>query len=197
MADVAGSSPAGPMVLSDEDGLMANCLNKHEDDYYAELAPGYDALHREEQERKIRLILEHFPIRKDERLLDVGCGTGFSLSLWPTTEAYGAEPSAAMIGEAPLALRRRIFQVRAEDLSIFGDHEFDVVVSVTAIHNFAGIEDGLKEMRRVGRKRFAFSVLKKSAKLAQIDRLIRSLFTVKEVLDEDPHDRIYLLRTSS
>lgn len=168
------------------------CLNRREEDYYADLAPGYDELHREEQERKIRLILSHFPVKDGEKLLDVGCGTGFSLLLWPTKKAYGAEPSAAMIAQAPKPLQERIFHLRAEDLSILDDEEFDVVVSVTAIHNFTGIEDGLREMRRVGKRKFAFSVLIRSERLDEIDRLIRRHFTVRTVLDDDPHDRIYL-----
>ncbi len=161
-----------------------------EPDPYAESAASYDALHKEEQVRKISLILQHLPLDKDERLLDVGCGTGFSLAYWPC-HATGAEPSGAMIRQAPRSVQERIFQVRAEDLSIFQDGEFDVVVSLTAIHHFAGIEDGLREMRRVGR-RFAFSVLRKTPRFAAIDRAIRALFRVERVIDDDPHDRLYL-----
>jgi len=166
---------------------------RREHDYYDELAAGYDELHREEQERKIRLILDNFEIGEKEKLLDVGCGTGFSLEMWPSKHVTGAEPSAAMIRQAPKDVQARIMHVRAEDMSIFDDHEFDVVVSVTAIHNFTGIEDGLREMKRVGKRTFAFSVLKKSEKLGEIDRLIRKHFTVSKVIDTDPHDRIYLI----
>ncbi len=163
-----------------------------ERDRYAESAPAYDALHREEQERKVRLIIHHLPFSPGDKLLDVGCGTGFSLSLWPVREAWGAEPSAAMIRQAPLPLRSRILQVRAEDLSVFRDGEFDVVVSVTAIHHFADLGAGLLEMRRVGKRKFAFSVLKRSARLGEIDRLIRRLFRVRRVVEER-HDRLYLI----
>jgi len=170
---------------------MVCCLSKREPDYYAAIADGYDELHREEQERKIRRIIKEFPFTGEEKLLDVGCGTGFSLMLWPVREACGAEPSEAMIRQAPRNIRGRLFHVRAEDLSIFEDDEFDVVVSITAIQNFTGIEDGLCEMKRVGKKNFIFSVLKKSPKLDKIDRLIRKHFTVQQVITDDPHDRIY------
>ena len=162
-------------------------------DPYAPLARGYDELHKEEQVRKIRLILQHFEIRQNETLLDVGCGTGFSFDYWPTRNVTGAEPSAAMIQQAPPERQKRILHLRAEDLGIFDDHEFDIVVSITAIHNFDDLEAGLREMRRVGKRRFVFSVLKKSAKRDAIDRLIRKHFFVKEILDEDQHDRIYLI----
>jgi ubiquinone/menaquinone biosynthesis C-methylase UbiE len=162
-------------------------------DQYADIAQGYDELHKEEQVRKITIILKNFGIKTNERLLDVGCGTGFSFDYWPTKEVTGVEPSEAMILQAPSARQNRIFQERAEDLSIFDDHEFDVVVSLTAIHNFTDVEAGLREMKRVGKRRFAFSVLKKSAQFAEIDRLIRKHFNVRKVLDGDQHDRIYLI----
>ncbi len=170
---------------------MVRCLSKREPDGYAAIAPGYDELHREEQERKIRRMIDLYPFKGSEKLLDVGCGTGFSLTMWPVAEAWGVEPSEAMIAQAPLDLQPRIFHVRAEDLSIFEDDEFDIVVSVTAIHNFTGIEDGLLEMKRVGKRDFLFSVLKKSEKLGEIDRLIKQHFTVMEIVEDDQHDRIY------
>ncbi|RME32180.1 class I SAM-dependent methyltransferase [Candidatus Woesearchaeota archaeon] len=164
-----------------------------EKDSYYESAASYDALHKEEQVAKISLILQHLPIATHERLLDVGCGTGFSLDYWPC-DAYGAEPSLAMIRQAPQRLQERIFHVRAEDLSIFHDDEFDIVVSITAIHHFAGLEDGLKELRRVGRGRFAFSVLRKSHRFSLIEKTIRQLFRVERVLEDNPHDSIFLCR---
>lgn len=172
---------------------MVKILNRKDFDQYADIAASYDGLHKEEQTRKIKLIASRFPISKDDKLLDVGCGTGFSLELWPTRNAFGAEPSSAMIKQAPPLRQAKMFHVRAEDLIIFDDGEFDVVVSITAIHNFTGIEDGLLEMKRVGKRRFAFSILKKSAKLEEIDSLIRKHFSVREVIEEDPHDRIYLI----
>lgn len=171
---------------------MVRCLNEREPDLYAESAASYDELHKEEQLRKQDLILKHFEIGPSEKLLDVGCGTGFTLERWPTKQVTGAEPSHAMIAQAPPLRQAKIIHARAEDLAIFDDREFDVVVSLTAIHNFTGVEEGLLEMRRVGKRKFAFSVLKKSAKLPGIDRLIRKHFAVKQVIDSDQHDRIYL-----
>jgi ubiquinone/menaquinone biosynthesis C-methylase UbiE len=162
-------------------------------DQYADIAQGYDELHKEEQVRKITLLLQNFEIKTDENLLDVGCGTGFSFDYWPTKDVTGVEPSEAMISRAPAKRQNRIFHARAEDLAIFRDHEFDVVVSLTAIHNFTDVEAGLREMQRVGKRKFAFSVLKRSAKLDEIDKLVRKHFHVRKVLERDQHDRIYLI----
>ena len=70
---------------------------------------------------------------------------------------------------------------------------FDVVVSITAIQNFHDIEKGLTEIARVGKDRFALSFLKKSGKKDMIDKLIRKIFDVKDVIEEDK-DMIYFCK---
>lgn len=162
---------------------------KREEDPYYDSAETYDALHREEQVAKISLILQHLAIEDDDRLLDVGCGTAFSFDYWPARDLTGAEPSSAMIRHAKH--RNLIMHVRAEDMSIFDDDEFDVVVCVTALHNMAGPEDALKEMKRVGKRKFAITLLRKSERFDELERLIKRMFSV-DVIDDNPWDRIYI-----
>jgi hypothetical protein len=40
--------------------------------YYDAIAVGYDELHKQEQRRKLKLILNHFQYDNNEFLLDVG-----------------------------------------------------------------------------------------------------------------------------
>lgn len=159
--------------------------------YYTEIASSYDELHKEEQIKKIQLIIDKFPFSKEESLLDVGCGTGFSFDYWPTSkkDTWGVEPSSGLIKQSKH--QDKILHDRAENLP-FEDNEFDIIVSVTAIQNFEFLEDGLFEMKRVGKKKFAFSVLKKSPNFQEIDELIKKHFNVTKELEEDK-DIIYLI----
>lgn len=151
-------------------------------DYYDETAEGYDELHKEEQEKKLKIICEHLKVQKDEKLLDVGCGTGFACR-WFRCEYVGIDPASDMIKAAKKRGCCRFLVGKAEELP-FADASFDIVISVTAIHNFDDVMKGLSEMRRVGKSRYAFSVLKKSKKLGMIRRAINELFEVTKEVEE-------------
>ena len=155
--------------------------------YYDSIAPSYDSLHKEEQIRKLAIIRENLLIQKRDKLLDVGCGTGFSLQFFKCN-CIGIEPSQEMAQQNKNL--DKIIIGCAESLP-FPDDFFDLVISITAIHNFADIEKGLREMKRVGKDRFAFSVLKKSRQLKRIKRLIQEIYPIKKTIDEK-HDLIFL-----
>lgn len=153
--------------------------------YYDEIATGYEELHREEQLRKIAIVREHLPLKRRDHLLDVGCGTGFYLQEFPC-DVMGVDPSKQLLARNPFPH----VQGRAEELP-FPDHSFDVVISITAIQNFEDPGQGLREIRRVGTGRFALSYLKRGKDAPLFDRLIRDLFPVVRVIEDD-HDLIYI-----
>ncbi|MBU0756992.1 MAG: methyltransferase domain-containing protein [Nanoarchaeota archaeon] len=150
--------------------------------YYNAIADGYDNLHKEEQIKKIKIILENLEIKKTDKLLDVGCGTGLSFDFFDC-ECYGLDPSEELLAKCENK-KVQLFLGCAEQLP-FEDDYFDVVTSVTAIHNFDDIEKGLLEMKRVGKGRFAYSVLKKAIKFKEIELLINKHFDVKKRIDEE------------
>lgn len=152
--------------------------------YYDEIAEGYEALHGDEQLRKARIVAQELDVRPEDELLDVGCGTAHYLSLFPCKK-IGIDPSEELLKRAVI----KTVVGRAEDLP-FPDGAFDIVLSLTAVHNFDDVEKGLSEICRVARRDVVLSVLKRSPKLANIDRCIRSLFQVRKVIEEQ-HDRIY------
>jgi ubiquinone/menaquinone biosynthesis C-methylase UbiE len=145
---------------------------------YNSISRGYNKLYMEEQLKKIRLIKENIKIKKSDLLLDVGCGTGISSEF--ECNVVGIDPCFELLKQSNKAK----VGARAENLP-FKDGTFDIVVSVTAIHNFNNIKKGLKEMRRVGKDKFVFSVLKKSKKISQITRLIERYFRVNKAVEED------------
>ncbi len=149
--------------------------------YYDEISEGYEELHKEEQLKKVKIILNKLNLKKTDKLLDVGCGTGLYLDLFDC-DVTGIDPSEKLLEQ--YHGEHQVILGSAESLD-FPDNSFDIVMSITAIHNFDDIEQGLKEIQRVGKDRFVFSVLKRSPKYDIIEKLINELFIVDEKIEED------------
>lgn len=158
--------------------------------YYDEISEGYEELHKEEQLKKIRIIKKKAVIREKDKLLDVGCGTGITIEPWEC-KRYGIDPAPKLLEKARQKSRIDYKLAAAEELP-FEDDSFDIVISITAIQNFRDIRKGLEEIKRVGKRRFVLSFLKRSAKADLIGRQIRRLFDVDEVIEEEK-DMIYII----
>ena len=87
--------------------------------------------------------------------------------------------------------KANVIKANAESLP-FKDKSFDVVISITAIHNFNDIESSIKEIKRVAIKKIAISVLKKSKKFSYIKSLIKKHFPNFKTLEEEK-DIIFIL----
>ncbi len=151
--------------------------------YYDDISEGYDELHREEQERKLKLIKENIKLEKDDRLLDVGCGSGIS-SDWDC-DVTGIDPSEKLLELAQQRVPHGQFiKGFAEDMP-FDDDEFDLVISLTALQNFEDAEKGLSEIKRVGRKSFVLSFMKRTERAKQLEALITGMFRIEKKVEED------------
>lgn len=160
--------------------------------YYNKIACGYDELYEEEQLKKLRFIASLLNNKRltasrkrifRKQILDVGCGTGITTNFFGC--GIGIDPSEAMLGIARKRYPKiKFLNARAENLP-FSDNSFDAVISITAIQNFSDIEKGLKEIKRVGKKFFILTFLKKSQKRGFIERLIKNLFKVEKRAEED------------
>jgi ubiquinone/menaquinone biosynthesis C-methylase UbiE len=163
--------------------------------FYDSIAEGYDELHMAEQLRKMSDILAALGTdipKKTEKLLDVGCGSGISTSVW-SCDCTGIDPSEKLIGIAKKNYPKKKFLVgKAEELP-FPDRSFDIVICVTSIHNFDDVRKGIFEMKRVGKDRFAITVLRKSQKVDEIEKLIIINFRIKKVVMEDK-DLIFICK---
>ena len=153
--------------------------------YYSQIAAGYEELHREEQLGKLKFVMERMPYQKTDKLLDVGCGTGLS-SLLFNCQKVGIDPTFELLEQAKK--RMPVVQGIAEQLP-FKDNSFDIVICLTALHNFTDPQRALLEMKRVCAGRFAISILKRAKNVEDLMKLVSKTFTVKEML-EDPKDFI-------
>ncbi|MDA1197135.1 MAG: methyltransferase domain-containing protein [Nanoarchaeota archaeon] len=150
--------------------------------YYDEISSGYEELHSEEQLSKIALIKDHFQVKENDTLLDVGCGTGLTTEPWNCVRT-GVDPAPRLLARARSKHKITYVEAAAESLP-FEDDAFDVVISITAIQNFSDVSKGLSEIKRVGKNRFVLSFLKKSSQAELIEELIRSLFVVDSLIIE-------------
>jgi ubiquinone/menaquinone biosynthesis C-methylase UbiE len=158
--------------------------------YYDEISEGYEELHKEEQLKKVSLIKGHLSLNKTDKLLDVGCGTGLTTVPWDC-QRFGIDPAPKLLERARDKENIEYKLAPAENIP-YPDNFFDVVISITAIQNFQDIEQGLNEIKRVGKDKFVLTFLKKSSKKEVIDKLIRKIFNVDIVIEEDK-DLIYIL----
>lgn len=147
--------------------------------YYDAIAKSYNELHGEEQKKKLEIISKNINPKPGDKLLDVGCGTGICTQ-WDCF-SVGIDPSFGLVKQAKPG---NFIQAKAENIP-FKDNSFDFVISVTAIHLFDDVDKGLEEMKRVGKDRFVFSVLKKSSKANEIINKIKYKFKIVKDIVED------------
>jgi ubiquinone/menaquinone biosynthesis C-methylase UbiE len=121
---------------------------------YARLAPQYDAKWSFYIEATVRETLARLSLRPEERLLDVGCGTGALLQALaarhPAVRLCGIDPVPEMLAEARRKLPPEV-ELRegwAEQLP-FENGRFDVVVSCNVFHYVRQPVAALREMGRV------------------------------------------------
>lgn len=108
-----------------------------------------------------RVMLEHVPLRTGQRVLDVGCGTGFPLielaqRLGSSSTIVGIDPWEAALARARykaevMDVRNIEFVARDATSMPFGDGEFDLIVSNLGINNFDDPPTVLGECWRVAK----------------------------------------------
>ena len=105
-------------------------------------------------------LIATYELAEDARILDVGCGKAYLLyelqQLLPQARVSGFDVSAYGLADAKEEIRDRLFRHRAEDPYPFADDEFDLVISLNALHNLPlpKLYAALKEIERVGRQKY-------------------------------------------
>ncbi|HOW87249.1 MAG TPA: class I SAM-dependent methyltransferase [Candidatus Omnitrophota bacterium] len=104
-----------------------------------------------------RAMAEHYGIKAGDKILDVGCGKGFLLydltKVVPGVQVTGLDISKYAVENAKEEVRSRL-QVGNATALPFPDRSFDLVISITTLHNLYcyELEKALREIERVGKK---------------------------------------------
>lgn len=103
-------------------------------------------------------LIDTYGLKAGSRVLDVGCGKAFLLYemqlLEPGLELVGFDISKHGLAYARPDLKATLFPYRAQDPYPFGDKSFDLVISLTTLHNLRIFElkTALSEIERVGKQ---------------------------------------------
>ena len=106
-----------------------------------------------ENREKVRKILEELQPVTGNKMLDVGCGTGFIIDLAKDLfdEIHGVDITQAMLDKVDTSSNNiTLHNSVAEDLP-FDDNYFDLVTSYAFIHHVFDYKTVLKELHRVVR----------------------------------------------
>ena len=101
-------------------------------------------------------MAQHYGLKAGDRILDVGCGKGFLLYEFtravPGLEVQGIDISSYAVEHAHDAVKP-FLQVGNANALPFPDRSFDLVFSITTLHNLKCyvLEKALREIERVGR----------------------------------------------
>ncbi|MCP4764549.1 MAG: class I SAM-dependent methyltransferase [archaeon] len=107
-----------------------------------------------------RKLIETFNLPLDAKILDVGCGKGYLLyeikRLLPGSYVCGFDLSHYAIENAKEEIQKNLFFQNAQDSYPFDDNAFDLVLSLTTLHNLQihELKSSLKEIQRVGRNKY-------------------------------------------
>ena len=105
-------------------------------------------------------LIDIYGLKPDAHILDVGCGKGYLLYelklLLPNAHIVGFDISRYGLANAKEEIRDNLFRYRAQDAYPFGDKSFDLVISLTTLHNLRLFElkTALAEIERVGKNKY-------------------------------------------
>ncbi|WP_404421973.1 class I SAM-dependent methyltransferase [Nibricoccus sp. IMCC34717] len=103
-------------------------------------------------------LIDTYGLKAGSKVLDVGCGKGFLLyemqQIEPGLELVGFDVSKHGLANRHPDLKANLFRGRAQDPFPFGDKQFDLVISLTTLHNLRlfELQTALSEIQRVGKQ---------------------------------------------
>src|SRR5271156_4651807 len=105
-------------------------------------------------------LIDVYGLKNGSSVLDVGCGKAFLLyemkKILPDLKVAGFDISKHGLADAREEIKSSLFRYRAQDRYPFGDNAFDLVISLTCLHNLRlfELEIALQEIERVGTNKY-------------------------------------------
>ena len=104
-------------------------------------------------------MAKHYGLKAGDKILDVGCGKGILLydftQAVPGIEVCGLDISSYAIENAKEEVKPFLQVGHAKQLP-FADQSFDLVISITTLHNLYcyDLDSALRELERVGKRKY-------------------------------------------
>ena len=145
-------------VISDDKAECSTVAKKYGYDYWdGDRKYGYGGYYYDGRWRSVaEKIAKHYKLQAGQRVLDVGCGKAFLLyeltQVVPGLEVVGIDISEYGIQNAKEEVRECLQIAEAQNLP-FEDNSFDLVISLTTLHNLKifDLKKAVQEIERVSR----------------------------------------------
>ena len=145
-------------VISDDKAECSTVAKKYGYDYWdGDRKYGYGGYYYDGRWRSVaEKIAKHYKLQAGQRVLDVGCGKAFLLyeltRVVPGLEVVGIDISEYGIQNSKEEVRECLQIAEAQNLP-FEDDSFDLVISLTTLHNLKifDLKKAVQEIERVSR----------------------------------------------
>lgn len=142
-------------------------IEPHKNDSLLRIGQFYDSVYYRNARadtnvsRHLRSLVSRLAIRKGDRVLDVGCGTGQWLIAVRKCGAYpyGVDLSSKAISICKTIIPDGVFHAGPAETLPFENETFDVVSCLGSLEHFVDPVLALKEMARVAKKDATFLIL--------------------------------------
>ena len=148
------------------------------------IAEAYNKLHKEEQLSKLRIILNELNLKEEDRVLDLGCGTGFSLDYYEC-KAIGVEPDKELIKQS----KHNIIKASAEKIP-FDDNEFTHTIVLSSFHHFK--REAINEIKRVTKEKAVITIVKGLSNYKELIKTIKDNFKVIKQIEESKDSILFV-----
>lgn len=145
-------------VISDDKAECAKIAKQYGFDYWdGDRKYGYGGYYYDGRWRGVaQKMAEHYQLKPGQKVLDVGCGKAFLLyeltQVVPGLQVFGIDISQYALEHAKEEIRDRLQYGQAQDIP-FQDNEFDLVISLTTLHNLRiyDLKKAVQEIKRVSK----------------------------------------------